>query len=59
MSYEKSESRQFSRVSFRMAAELKVGDHEFNNVGIKDISMSGIFLESNFEIEKVEIVRLT
>ncbi len=47
---EQPESREFSRVPFRMVAELKTGDHELIDAGIRDVSMSGVFLECDLDI---------
>ncbi len=45
-----TESRAFSRVPFRMLAELKEGGKECPVAEIRDLSMNGIFLEGDFSL---------
>ncbi len=47
-----SELREFSRVPFKMVADLKVGDLDCPVANIRDLSMKGIFLECDVSLEK-------
>ncbi len=47
-----SELREFSRVPFHIVAELKSGDLSLKGAPIRDISLSGIFLEGELPLEE-------
>ena len=45
------ETREFSRVPFHMVAQLRVQGTEYTVTNIRDVSMSGIFLEGEIDLE--------